>query len=192
MINFDDKFNRKTSQGPNDSNNYRGSLFARMFPEKEYIAKIIFRYGKELYMTCGDTIAKEDILLFKADIEEMEIPEGVTKIEKGTFAGCVSLKKIVIPDSVTEISDGAFLCCENLADVKMSKNVTKIGESAFSSCYNLSQINLPESVKEIGRSAFFCCSSLTEISIPKDVTKIDIFAFSNLNTQNYDLKFELK
>ena len=41
-------------------------------------------------------------------IEEIEIPNSVTTIQKGAFANCSKLKSIVIPDSVTTIQSGSY------------------------------------------------------------------------------------
>jgi hypothetical protein len=47
-------------------------------------------------------------------IEEVILPEGVTKIERGTFRNCTNLQRINIPDSVKIVFKSAFNGCENL------------------------------------------------------------------------------
>ena len=105
-----------------------------------------------------------------ADITDIEIPDGVTKISGYTFSGFNSLTSVTIPDSVTSIGDGAF-CGTNLATVNIGANskLECIGEYAFEFCHNLTSITIPDSVTSIGYGAFEWCSSLTSIFIPKSV-----------------------
>lgn len=44
-------------------------------------------------------------------LEEITLPEGITRIQKQTFNGCTSLKKVHIPQSVTSIETAAFSDC---------------------------------------------------------------------------------
>ncbi|MBO7134198.1 MAG: leucine-rich repeat protein [Bacteroidales bacterium] len=115
-----------------------------------------------------ETWRDEDIpsLSFFEHLEKVTIPNSVTKIDRYTFNGCVSLTTINIPDSVTSI-----------------------GESAFKSCRGLTTINIPDSVTEIGEGAFYNCSGLTSVTIGKSVTKIEKNAFDNckaLTTINFN------
>ncbi|MBE6629113.1 MAG: leucine-rich repeat domain-containing protein [Ruminococcaceae bacterium] len=50
-------------------------------------------------------------------VTDLEIPDGVTSINKNAFRGCTSLKSVIIPDSVTSIGDYAFYDCKGLATV---------------------------------------------------------------------------
>ena len=45
------------------------------------------------------------------------IPDSVTRIGGGAFAGCTSLRQIYIPSSVTSIGVGAFIICESLQTI---------------------------------------------------------------------------
>jgi hypothetical protein len=82
------------------------------------------------------------------------IPESVTSIGPGAFAGCSELKTIKIPESVTSIEYGAFLGCSSLRSLKLPSGVTSIGEKAFYDCYSLRSIKVPSSVTSIGLEAF--------------------------------------
>ena len=52
-----------------------------------------------------------------APVTEVTIPQGVTSLSDGAFAGCGSLLKVTIPDHVTEIGSRCFNACENLETV---------------------------------------------------------------------------
>ena len=112
-----------------------------------------------------------------AIVEELIIPNSVTKIGDYAFYHCSSLQSIVIPDSVTQIGDAAFCFCESLKSIVIPNSVTQIGEFAFSNCRSLQPIIIPDSVTQIGKGAFYGCSSLQSIVIPNSVTRIGFSAF---------------
>ena len=120
-------------------------------------------------------ITKEEIELLISNPKKFW--EGVTKIDKRTFKGCISLKDITIPDSITSIGDGAFDDCDRLESITIPESVTSIGKSAFYGCKNLNSINIPDSITSIGEDAFSGCESLERITIPDSVTSIGDGAF---------------
>ena len=105
------------------------------------------------------------------------IPDSVSAIGKGAFAGCSELTSIVIPDSVTEIGNSAFSDCRGLNSVVIPDSVTAIGEWAFYSCRGLKSIVIPDGVTSIGEGAFSGCWGLNSIMIPDSVTEIGESAF---------------
>ena len=132
----------------------------------------------------------------------MNIPNSVTEIGEGAFAGCNSsgggelildcnmalpegvfvfcgFSKVSIGDGVTSIGDYAFAECSNLTSITISESVTSIGIGAFSGCRRLTSITIPGSVASIGCWAFMNCSRLTSITILEGVTLIDQQAFGS-------------
>ena len=87
------------------------------------------------------------------------------------------LEEIDIPETVTKIGDCAFDNCKNLTTVTGMKNVTQIGMDAFRNCSQL-KVDLPGNIEAIGSNAFMNCKSLTEITIPKSLT-VGEYAFYN-------------
>ena len=67
-------------------------------------------------------------------ISFIEIPENITKIEKGAFAYCKNLRKVVIHDGVKSIASDVFRYCDRLRDVEIPKSVSRIGKDAFYEC----------------------------------------------------------
>ena len=51
----------------------------------------------------NDTVIKSREFADREDVVEIVIPEGITRIEKDAFIGCINLQRVVLPDSVTEI-----------------------------------------------------------------------------------------
>ena len=115
---------------------------------------VLFNKDKTAILACPAGIA----------CDSYTVPDGVTCIGVGAFAGCNRLLSIVIPEGVTEISDTAFYYCVSLTEIAMPEGVRKIGMDAFMYCDTLEKIAIPDSVTEIGDAAFANCGSLTDIT----------------------------
>lgn len=112
-------------------------------------------------------------------LTEINIPEGVTSIERNAFSGCSSLDKATLPESLDSIGNSVFYQCSSLTEINISEGVAYIGDATFSGCRSLAKVTLPESLDSISYQAFKNCGSLTEINIPKGVRHIGQEAFSN-------------
>ena len=112
-------------------------------------------------------------------VENVIIPEGITKIDMCAFSGCETLKSIKIPSTVTIIDYGAFTNCKNLEEIIIADNskLTEIGVIAFQNCEKLKNINIPKGVNKIGQQAFYNCNQLEKIVIPGSVEIIEYLAF---------------
>lgn len=110
-------------------------------------------------------------------VTNIVVPNSVTSIGKGAFAGCTSLVSITIPDSVTSIGKSAFSGCTSLISITIPDSVTSIGNYAFYGCTSLASIKFPDSVTSIGENAFSSCTLLTSVIIPDSVTSIGFTAF---------------
>lgn len=62
---------------------------------------------------------------------DVVIPDGVTGIGKGAFAGCHLLTAVTIPDTVTSIEDLAFDACSTLRDITIQTDAVKIGQKVL-------------------------------------------------------------
>lgn len=63
----------------------------------------------------------------------MKYEKCTTQLAKSLFANCDGLEEIVLPDTVTKIDDYAFAKCVNLKKITIPESVTSISEtSAFS------------------------------------------------------------
>ncbi len=87
-------------------------------------------------------------------IQDLTIPNSVTKIGNYAFAGCSGLTSVTIPNSVTEIGNRAFYGCSGLTSVTIPNSVTSIGYSAFAGCSGLTSVEIPDDVTCIGSGAF--------------------------------------
>lgn len=88
-----------------------------------------------------------------------------------------NLEEVNLPDTITKIDDEAFNMCTNLSYINLPEGLTIIGASAFSECYKLNNITLPSSLKFIKKNAFTGCKSLESIVIPEGITTIENYTF---------------
>ena len=62
----------------------------------------------------------------------------------GVFYFCVNLNDVVIPEGVTKIEDLAFFNCQSLSSINIPKTVTDIDPHAFNRCYSLTGFDVDE------------------------------------------------
>ena len=144
------------------------SIGEAAFANNPNLAEIMVEQGNAHYDSrnnCNAIIETANGLLV-AGCAATLIPEGVTAIGYGAFAGTKGLSSIFIPKNVNTIRANAFEYCDNLTEVNCAENsqLTSIGGYAFFGCISLTAISIPESVSSIGLGAFLGCSSLTAIT----------------------------
>lgn len=111
------------------------------------------------------------------DLEEVEIPEGITTIIEGTFNNCCSLKKAKLPSTLTTIQKFAFVDCKSLVDIKIPESVTEIGECAFNNCTAIKTLKFPSRLKNIPNQVCVGCERLESVTIAEGVEVIEVGAF---------------
>ncbi|MCR5775508.1 MAG: leucine-rich repeat protein, partial [Lachnospiraceae bacterium] len=85
-------------------------------------------------------------------ITELIIPDGVTSIDKFSFANCSSLEKVTVGSGITEIPDSAF-SNSKIRSVVFKGDVSEIGSEAFINA-SITDLTIPDSVRTIGEKAF--------------------------------------
>lgn len=138
---------------------------------------------------------------FSPRIEEIELPDSITKIDIEAFCAtrklktvklgnnieelayrafhdCHALESIVLPESIRIIKEDAFDSCVNLKTINIPGNVTNLGISIFSSCFKLENITISEGIKKIPDYMFRKCKSLSEITLPTTIEQIGMKVFS--------------
>ena len=101
------------------------------------------------------------LVKYSGSAADVEIPDSVTAIGNGAFAGCADITHVTIPRSVTSIGENAFKNCEKLTSIEIPGGVTSIGENAFSGCDSLTSVDIPASVTDIGAGAIPAETSVT-------------------------------
>lgn len=99
---------------------------------------------------------------FRKTPAQVVLPDDLTEIPEGLFAGCKGLVSVVIPASVQRIREGAFFGCTDLCRVEFQRdsNLTAIEAYAFSDCISLQKLELPGTVSHLGAYAFAGCAGL--------------------------------
>lgn len=100
------------------------------------------------------------IITFKESIHE------VPSYLFGQVLNETRITSIQLPNGVSKINRFAFFRCENLAAIEIPDGVTEIGYAAFGLCDNLKSVYVPASVKVVGGSAFGFCSGLERFEGP--------------------------
>lgn len=112
-------------------------------------------------------------------VREIELPNGITRINYMAFQNCESLQKIELPSSVITVDESAFEGCKALRHIVIPSSVISIGADVFKDCEALEEVILPCSIESIGKVFFSYndntysdlifdgCPNLQRIIIPK-------------------------
>ena len=120
--------------------------------------------------------------IYRTDIKDVVIDNGVTNIGHSAFEDCSNLTSITISDSVSSIGNCAFQSCTKLTRITIPNGVTNIGSAAFEYCKNLTNITIPKSVTNIGSSAFYGCNVLESITYEGSKNDWDNITINYMNS----------
>ena len=84
---------------------------------------------------------------FNSRIKKIQFIDGTTIIESNVIDSFLQLEEIIIPNSVTRIGGSVFSDCTILTSVTIPNSVTEIGDRAFEACTNLTSITIPSRFK---------------------------------------------
>ena len=203
-------------------NKFRYNTLIRCFDELELFTKVTVFSASEI----NNGAEFSDC----TNLEKIKLPPYLTTLGNGYSygRGCfrnTKIEEIYIPDTVTKMTDGAFISCSKLKKVRWSANLnigyrngnsaagtfqncsaleelTNIGATTslagreFQSCNNYDFAEMPwENITFIGEQALAYCSKLPTSIVFKKLTRIDNYfarassirngyfpAFSNLGT----------
>lgn len=104
-----------------------------------------------------------------AELQSVELAEGIEVIDDWAFFSCTSLSQISIPSSVHTIGARAMETCTSLTSIELPEGIENIEECTFEGCTSLEKIALPQSLTHINEGAFACCTALKSITLPQNV-----------------------
>ncbi|MBE6755544.1 MAG: hypothetical protein E7555_03690 [Ruminococcaceae bacterium] len=110
----------------------------------------------------GNIVIPEYAVDYNSDTEKYSVTR-VTGIAASAFTGNESITGIILPDYITEIPAGAFAGCTNLESL-VSYGVTKIGANAFKDCRSLEHYSIDRFVTELGDNAFENVNSIDVVA----------------------------
>lgn len=128
-------------------------------------------YPKKHYSVPDTTITIVSHAFSDAQIESIDLPDGLSEIEDWTFDGC-TIQSINIPDSVKKLGRGTFRCCRHLEHITLSGGLTEIPAQAFTSCTKLKIIDVPSSVRRLFYSAVAWCGGLEQLILHDGLEEI--------------------
>ncbi|MBR2347346.1 MAG: leucine-rich repeat protein, partial [Clostridia bacterium] len=123
------------------------------------------------------------------DIVKVVLGKDVTYISNEAFAYCKYLEQIELPEGLTKIGQSCFMGCGSLTSIKIPSTVRAIDECAFQDCYSLERVELPEGLTSIGASAFISCGALNEITLPSSLRSIGNGAFWNVGCNDTGMRY---
>ena len=135
--------------------------------------------GQFVFRETGVILSKDktEIKSIPSEVEELDIPDSVIKLEGDVFKKCKRITRIRIPESVTSIDRDVFSGCEKLERIEVSdenpvyKSINGMlltnenGELIFAPRGIKGDIQIPEDVRSIGENAFKDCTELKSITI---------------------------
>ena len=129
------------------------------------------------------TLAKD--LFYDCDsLEEIVIPDTVTKIGIHSFELCDNLKKVTLPANLENLGCAAFADCTSLEEITIPKTLTKSdvsssGKGPFTGCEKLQNIDFEEGTTTIANHLFYNCDFIEEIIVSDTVTSVGNHAFGS-------------
>ena len=113
------------------------------------------------YLFGAETYEEHDIV--PTSLKRVDVTGGA--IGDRAFYGCWAIEEITVPDDVTRIGSGAFYNCGNLTAIVVPDSVTRIERYAFSGCRSLKRVTIGTGVTYIGEMAFYECEALEGVYI---------------------------
>ena len=129
------------------------------------------------YYTTEDGVlydATGELLIYypQAKSGSFAVPEGVTTLHNGSFAGCNSLSNVTFPQSLTTIGANAFSDCGSLREIVLPYEVTSVGSNAFSNCKQLRSAAINGNISTLMSKTFENCSSLQKVVLSPNIETI--------------------
>lgn len=125
------------------------------------------------------------------EIDEITIPENITKIPDNAFYRCSNIKAVHFNDTLTEIGNYAFAGCINLNNISFPQSLTKIGTASFTNCTSIESLTIGENVTEIGEYAFNLNSSLKTLTFSADMTTLPSAIFRECGLSSVTVTSEI-
>ncbi|MBR4115865.1 MAG: leucine-rich repeat domain-containing protein [Bacteroidales bacterium] len=116
------------------------------FEDCRSMSKIVFD-GSELKASTSnlETIGKWAFYNCH-NLQNIEIPEGVTSIGDAAFYGCTYLQDLQLPSTLKSLGDNTFALCENLKSMTiLAENPPSLYEKSFYNVDHTIPVSVPES-----------------------------------------------
>lgn len=129
-------------------------------------------------VTIGSLRRIGDKAFYGSNINDITLPETLTRVGHSAFYGCENLRSLQWPKSITTIPY-RIVAHSGIEKFIIPEGVVAIGEAAISSCQNLENIEIPGSVEEIYSAAMAYNDNLKSVTmyptVPPATNYNDIF-----------------
>jgi len=95
------------------------------------------------------------------DLVDIELPDGLVRIDDSAFEDCVSLTNVVLPESLESIGDSAFLDCVSITEIRIPSLLVWLPDGCFGRT-SITEITIPANITCVGAS-FFECEKLQSV-----------------------------
>ncbi|CAJ1933650.1 unnamed protein product [Cylindrotheca closterium] len=120
---------------------------------------------------------EECVFGYHANLEHVELYQGLLRIGPFAFIACSFLESVALPSTVVTIGQHAFARCSNMVDINLPEGLQVIDDRAFYDCHSLGHVAIPSTVAIVGKHAFQSCHSLVDIEFRKGLKEIQEYAF---------------
>ena len=127
------------------------------------------------FSSCPDAEIGSEAFSGCRNMNSAVLPENLKEISKNLFYNA-GITSITIPDGVERINDGSFYGTQNLSNVHFPNSLVSIGADAFE-WSGIESADLPASLKSIDRDAFGA-SSLVFADVKEGITELPSGVFS--------------
>lgn len=145
----------------------------------------VYNFGSDglhtVYYTLSSSELNDHLFSQVFEIEEVEIPSGVTRIGDWCFSNAFGgAMRIEFPDTLEEIGDYAFFRNNGNFEggVVLPEGLKTIGEHCFEESRYLQYLSIPSTVESIGDFVCHQCSRLQTVNI---LCNIDVFEKNDQN-----------
>lgn len=108
----------------------------------------------------------------------IRFPTFITSIGSEVCANCTALQTAYVYSFIEELPDYSFVGCSSLSTVDLNNSITSIGNYAFQDCAMLKNIGFLSNISSIGRHSFEG-TGIEQLTIPDSIEVIPEYAFAN-------------
>lgn len=149
--------------------------------------------GNVTYEGTTYTVAEVGADAFKNNttLQQMVLPEGLTKLGANSFLGASKLNSLALPTTLQEIGDNAFESTSSLKTLELPQGLTKLGARAFRYA-GVTSIVIPGTVTKMGTDIFFGNTSLVYIKYGEGIKTIPMSFRGSVALEEIDLPSTLQ
>lgn len=110
--------------------------------------------GKMVTLVIPATVRKIERLSFSGmeSLRRVEILAGIIALEPGTFRNCINLETVFLPTTLMRIESRVFENCERLSNVVLGTGNVRVVEDAFMGCGRLKNKQIEDAIaRELSR-----------------------------------------